>query len=106
VVRDSLVAALPERTMGHYGIVGNAAILRRLRSFRDLEAIARELQAQFVILGQLKEEGAARFVLAHLIRMPDQQHLQVARLRVKEAEAGAREMCQKFPSLCSSQLRP
>ena len=102
-VTDSLVVALTERTMGHYGIVGNAAILRRLRSFRDLEAIARELQAQFVILGQLKEEGAARFVLAHLIRMPDQQHLQVARLRVKEAEAVAVEICKTFLPVLSSQ---
>jgi len=51
----------------------------------------------------LKEEGAARFVLAHLIRMPDQQHLQVARLRVKEAEAVAVEICKTFLPVLSSQ---
>jgi len=94
-VTDSLVIALTESTIGAYQVIGNAALLRQKRSFRDLEVIARELKARFVILGQVKAGKGARgeeagFVLARLISMPDQVHLQVARVPLEEAEPVAK----------------
>ena len=102
-VTDSLVVALTEKTMGRYGIIGNASVLRRLRSFRDLATIAKELRAQIVILGQIKADDTSRFVLAHLIRMPDETHLQVARLRLGRPESDAAEICKSFLPALSSQ---
>ena len=102
-VTDSLVVALTEKTMGKYGIIGNASVLRQRRSFRDLAAIAQELRAQFVILGQIKTDGASEFVLAHLIRMPDESHLQVARLPLGKPESDAAEICKSFLPALSSQ---
>src|SRR4029077_10280044 len=95
------VVALTKSTMGAYQVIGNAALLRQKRSFRDLEAIARELRARFVILGQVKAGKGTRgeeagFVLAHLISMPDQVHLQVARVPLGEAEPVALEISRGF----------
>jgi len=102
-VTDSLVVALTEKTMGRYGIIGNASVLRRRRSFRDLATIAQELRAQFVILGQIKAEDASRFVLAHLIRMPEETHLQVARLPLGKPESDAGAICKSFLPALSPQ---
>ncbi len=100
-VTDSLIVALTASTMGAYQVIGNAALLRQKRSFRDLEIIARDLKARFVILGQVKAGKGTRgeeagFVLAHLIRMPDQVHLQVARVPLGEAEPVALEISRGF----------
>jgi TolB-like protein len=97
------VVALTQKTQGRYGVIGNASVLRQRRSFRDLATIAQELRAQFVILGQIKAEDASRFVLAHLIRMPDETHLQVARLPLGKPESDAGEICKSFLSALSSQ---
>jgi DNA-binding winged helix-turn-helix (wHTH) protein/TolB-like protein len=102
-VTDSLVVALTEKTMGRYGIIGNASVLRGRRSFRDLATMAQELRAQLVILGQIKAEDTSRFVLAHLIRMPDETHLQVARLPLGEPESDAAEICKSFLPALSPQ---
>jgi len=98
---DLLVAALTENTIGTWQVVGNAALLRQKRSFRNLEIIARELKARFVVLGQVKAgngtQGAeTRFVLAHLISMPDQAHLQVVRVLLGAVEPVAREISRSF----------
>ncbi len=95
-VTDSLVVMLAERTMGRYGIVGNAALLRQHRSFRDLDVIAQELQTQFVILGQVKADGNSGFVLAHLIQMPDEHHVKAVRLALGKPESDAAEISKAF----------
>lgn len=95
-VTDSLVVTLTEQTMGRYGIVGNAALLRQRRSFRDLNVIAQQLQAQFVILGQIKADGGPGFVLAHLIQMPGEHHRQVIRLGLGAPESDAAEISKAF----------
>ena len=75
-VADATVARLatPER-LPDVSVIGNAAVLRRPRAFRDLKAIGQELDADYVLLAQVKgEEGRAR-VIAHLIRTGDQAHV-------------------------------
>jgi len=77
---DSVVAELTVSGAGHYGVIGNAAILRVPRNQRDLVAIASSLDASYVILAQIRRNSSQFFVLAHLIHLPDQTHLAVTQL--------------------------
>jgi DNA-binding winged helix-turn-helix (wHTH) protein/TolB-like protein len=76
---DSVVAELTSDGPGRYAIIGNAALLRRDRADRDLGAIARELHAQYVVLGQVQRDDTRLRVLAHLVRLPEQTHVAVSR---------------------------
>ena len=48
--------ATPDR-LARVAVIGNAAVLRRPRAFRDLKAIGQELEAEYVVLAQVKSEG-------------------------------------------------
>jgi TolB-like protein len=54
--------------------------LRLPRDQRNLQAITESLHAQYVVLGQVQDNGSQTRILAHLIRLPDQTHLWVARM--------------------------
>ncbi len=75
-VADATVARLatPER-LSRVAVIGNAAVLRRPRAFRDLKAIGQELEAEFVVLAQVKNEDGRIRLVAHLIRTDDQAHV-------------------------------
>ena len=77
---DALVAELTAAERGRYGIIGNAALLRRPRPERDLTAIGSSLKANYVVLGQVQRNSSHIRVLAHLIRLPEQTHLAVVRV--------------------------
>ncbi len=77
---DAIVAELTTTGEGRYAVIGNAPILRSARTFRDLKAIDLALHAQYVVLGSVQREGDRIRVLAHLIRLPEQTHVSVARL--------------------------
>ena len=79
---DSVTAELTSRTAGRYGIIGNAAILRRPRSFQDIDEIGSTLKCRYVILGQVQQDGPRVRLLAHLIRLPEKTHLKVSRCEV------------------------
>lgn len=74
VLTDSIVEALA-RPPGRWGVIGNAAILRTPRSFRDLAAIESALGADLIVLGQVQESDGRFRVLVHLIRAEDEKHL-------------------------------
>lgn len=76
---DSFVASLTTQTAGRIGVIGNDPILRNARRFQDLDIIANALNAHFVIVGQVQQDGPQVRVLAHLIQMPQKTHLDVAR---------------------------
>ncbi|MBY0506286.1 MAG: winged helix-turn-helix domain-containing protein [Bryobacteraceae bacterium] len=84
-ITDAVVAGLTTQTAGRYGIIGNAAILRRPRGFQNLDEIASSLRVRYVILGQVQQDGARMRLLAHLIRFPEQTHLQVSRGELTDA---------------------
>jgi TolB-like protein len=63
-----------------HAVIGNARILRLPRDQRDLRVIAESLHAQYVVLGQVQGNVSQTRILAHLIRLPDQTHLWVARM--------------------------
>jgi DNA-binding winged helix-turn-helix (wHTH) protein/TolB-like protein len=77
---DNVVEELTAQSRGRYEVIGNAQILRLPRDQRDLEAISSSLHAAYVVLGQVQADGSQTRILAHLIRMPDQTHLWVARM--------------------------
>jgi TolB-like protein len=77
---DTFVERLTADSDDRYAVIGNAKILRAPRSERDLLAISRSLRATFIILGQVQASGAKTRILAHLIHMPEQTHVSVARL--------------------------
>ncbi len=77
---DNVVEQLTSGSQGHYGVIGNARILREPRDRRDLKAIASSLHAGYVVLGQVQAGGDQLRILAHLIRVPEQTHIQVVRM--------------------------
>lgn len=79
-ISDALTGELTGHYLTRYGVIGNAAILRRPRAERDLRRIAADLGVKYIVLGQVQMREGAPSLLAHLIRMPEQTHLQVVRL--------------------------
>jgi DNA-binding winged helix-turn-helix (wHTH) protein/TolB-like protein len=75
-VADATVARLatPDR-LARVAVIGNAAVLRRPRAFRDLKTIGQELEAEYVILAQVKSDGGRVRLIAHLIRVRDEAHV-------------------------------
>jgi DNA-binding winged helix-turn-helix (wHTH) protein/TolB-like protein len=83
---DATVARLagdPDRL----AVVGNAAVLRGPRKFRDVGAIGRALGVSHVILGQVQEIGGQLRVTTHLIRVGDQAHVWAHRFEPSAAGA-------------------
>lgn len=75
-VADATVARLatPER-VSTLSVIGNAAALFQPRAFRDLRQIGAELDADYIVLAQMKGGEARVRLIAHLIRVDDQVHL-------------------------------
>jgi DNA-binding winged helix-turn-helix (wHTH) protein/TolB-like protein len=78
IFTDTAVERLA-RDATRWSVIGNAAILRKPRPFRNLEAIASSLHADFIVLGQIEPAVEGVTVLTHLIRARDQRHLWVGR---------------------------
>lgn len=76
---DNVVERLTALSNSRYQVIGNARILRGPREERDLNAIARELHAKYIVLGQIQSDHDSTRILAHLIRMPEQVHVWVVR---------------------------
>ena len=61
-------------------VIGNASVLRQPRNIRNLKAIAQNVEADYVLLGQLQQgEDGLRFI-THFIRLSDEAHLEANRL--------------------------
>jgi DNA-binding winged helix-turn-helix (wHTH) protein/TolB-like protein len=76
---DNVVERLSALSNSRYQVIGNARILRGPREDRDLNVIARELRAKYIVLGQVQSDHDSTRILAHLIRMPEQVHVWVVR---------------------------
>ena len=75
-IGDATVARLaaPER-IESLKVIGNAPALEHPFARQDVQRIARDLDAQWVLIGQLKTDGQKHRVIAHLIRAADMKHL-------------------------------
>ena len=87
VVVERLTKVAPDRI----AVVGNAAVLRQPRNIRNLKAVAENVQADYVLLGQLQRgETGLRFI-THFIRLRDEAHLKANRLGVVDDTLGGLE---------------
>jgi DNA-binding winged helix-turn-helix (wHTH) protein/TolB-like protein len=75
-VADATVARLatPER-LRRIRVIGNAAALYQPRAFRDLKRIGEALDADYIVLAQMKRDRSQVCLIAHLIRVGDEVHL-------------------------------
>ena len=75
-IGDATVARLaaPGRTAS-LSVIGNAASLRNPFARQDVQRIALDLDAQWVVIGQLKADGSGLRVIGHLIRAADMKHV-------------------------------
>ena len=88
---DDVVAQLTNGGQGHFSVIGNARLLRVPRDQRDLTVIGAQLHAKYIVLGQVISAGNQTRIIAHLIRLPEQTHLWVARLERPRLTAGTDE---------------
>jgi DNA-binding winged helix-turn-helix (wHTH) protein/TolB-like protein len=68
-------------------VIGNAAILRTPRPFRDIAAVRDALRADYIVIGQVQTVDGAILVRSHLIRGSDQSHVWVSVSRLTAGEA-------------------
>ena len=66
--------ATPER-VARVSVIGNAAALHQPRAFRNLHRIGTELDADYIILAQMKADTARVRLIAHLIRVDGEAHV-------------------------------
>ena len=82
---DLVVTDLTKIDPARLNVIGNAAILRQPRNIRNLKAVAENVKADYVLLGQLQSgETGLRFI-THFIRLQDEAHLKANRLPVADA---------------------
>lgn len=106
---DAVVAELTNSLKEQFEVIGNAPLLRGARISQNVERIGSELNARFVILGQVSRTGASGRVLIHLIRMPDQAHLKVTRVENPDFADGTRtqgEIARRAASDFAPKLAP
>ncbi|HEY6826957.1 MAG TPA: winged helix-turn-helix domain-containing protein [Gemmatimonadaceae bacterium] len=68
-------------------VIGNAAVLRTERPFRDIALVRDTLHADFVVIGQVQVIDDRILVRSHLIRAADQAHVWVNVARLTNDEA-------------------
>lgn len=68
-------------------VIGNAAVLRTPRPFRDLALVRDALHADFIVVGQVQTVDDRILVRSHLIRAADEAHVWVNAARMEDSEA-------------------
>jgi DNA-binding winged helix-turn-helix (wHTH) protein/TolB-like protein len=82
---DLVVERLTKLAPDRMDVIGNAAILRQPRNIRNLKAVAAQVRADYVLLGQLQQGEAGLRFITHFIRLSDEAHLKANRLPVADA---------------------
>jgi DNA-binding winged helix-turn-helix (wHTH) protein/TolB-like protein len=83
---DLVVVRLAGLAPDRLGVVGNAAVLRRPRNIRDLDAVKAGVRADYVVLGQLQRDGDGLRFVTHVVRLADGVHLKANRLTGPSAD--------------------
>ena len=68
-------------------VIGNAAVLRTPRPFRDIALVRDALHADFIVVGQVQTVDGRILVRSHLIRAADETHVWVNAARMEDSEA-------------------
>lgn len=83
---DLVVERLTRLDPARVAVIGNAAVLRQPRNLRNLKVVAKNIQADYMLLGQLQRgESGLRFI-THFIRLRDEAHLKANRLPVADEQ--------------------
>jgi DNA-binding winged helix-turn-helix (wHTH) protein/TolB-like protein len=86
-------------------VIGNAAILRSARAFRDIAAVRDALHADFIVIGQVQLVDDRILVRSHLIRAGDQAHVWVNESRLTGTEAALQaEVASRIASAVGSRV--
>ena len=88
---DLVVERLTKVDPNRIAVVGNAAVLRQPRNIRNLKAVAQNIQADYVLLGQLQRGEAGLRFITHFIRLRDEAHLTANRLAVANEQLAGLE---------------
>jgi len=70
---DATVTALAAER--RFAVIGNAAVLRTARPFRDIAKVRDALAADYVVIGQVQLRDGDVLVRTHLVRGRDQAHV-------------------------------
>lgn len=62
-------------------VIGNAAVLRTARPFRDIAKVRDAVAADYIIIGQVQQLDGGTIVRTHLIRAGDEAHVWVTAVR-------------------------
>ena len=81
---DLVVEHLTKIDPARIAVIGNAAILRQPRNTRNLKAVAANVKADYVLLGQLQKGDTGLRFITHFIRLKDEAHLKANRLQVDD----------------------
>ena len=88
---DVVVARLASHPPDQLAVIGNAAVLRRPRNIRDLRAVAEQVQADYVLLGQLQRDTSGYRFITHVVRLEDEAHLKANRLTFPDGDLSGLE---------------
>lgn len=88
---DVVVTRLSEMAPDRVAVIGNAAVLRQPRNIRNLKAVAGAVRADYVVLGQLQQDGSGLRFITHFIRLSDETHLKANRLSMPDREVSGLE---------------
>lgn len=85
-LQSAVVAELTNHGAGKYAIIGNAALLRKPKTDRDLTAIHSSLNVAAVVLAEIQRTPEGIHVFAQLIGLPEQSHRKAIRIHTAESD--------------------
>jgi DNA-binding winged helix-turn-helix (wHTH) protein/TolB-like protein len=88
---DIVVTRLTVIDPSRIGVIGNAQILRQPRNIRNLKAVARAINADYVALGQLQRADKGLRFITHFIRLEDETHLKANRIQMPDSDVSGLE---------------
>jgi len=87
-------------------VIGNAAVLRTSRPFRDIAAVRDALRADYIVIGQVQTRDETILVRSHLIRASDQAHVWVNVSQMTAGEAALQsEVSGRIAAAVSERVR-
>jgi TolB-like protein len=88
-------------------VIGNAAVLRTPRPFRDIALVRDALHADFIVVGQVQTVDGRILVRSHLIRAADEAHVWVNAARMEDSEAALQStVSSRIAAAVASQTQP
>jgi DNA-binding winged helix-turn-helix (wHTH) protein/TolB-like protein len=88
---DAVVVQLTQLDPARIAVIGNAEVLRRPRNIRNLKTLQTELDADYVLLGQLQRSDQGLRFITHFIRLDDEAHLRANRLSFADGDLSGLE---------------